>query len=349
MSTLCLPHVLFPQHIITQQQMIEHLQQLHRDHPQLALAARMIRNTEVRQRHLLLPIEALTAHRGIARRSELYEQEARRMSSRAARQALRNAGLRPQDIRMVVVTSCTGFMMPSLTAHLINDLGLPGSTVQLPIAQLGCVAGAAAIARAYDFSRQGPDRHVLLVSLEFSSLCYQPQDAQLQSFVAGALFGDAVSACVLRADDGVKGFRVEATGSFFLPDSEHYIRYEVLDTGFHFRLDKAVMKAISAVAPEMERLSREHFDQVCARCDFFIFHTGGRRILDELVAHLTLAEEQVAPSRASLAEVGNVASVVVFDVLRRLFENPPEAGARGLLAAFGPGFSAEMALGQWTD
>lgn len=78
------------------------------------------------------------------------------------------------------------------------------------------------------------------------------------------------------------------------------------------------MKAISAVAPEMERLSREHFDQVCARCDFFIFHTGGRRILDELVAHLTLAEEQVAPSRASLAEVGNVASVVVFDVLRRL-------------------------------
>ncbi|WP_279636713.1 3-oxoacyl-[acyl-carrier-protein] synthase III C-terminal domain-containing protein, partial [Pseudomonas aeruginosa] len=134
-----------------------------------------------------------------------------------------------------------------------------------------------------------------------------------------------------------------------LPDSEHYIRYEVLDTGFHFRLDKAVMKAISAVAPEMERLSREHFDQVCARCDFFIFHTGGRRILDELVAHLTLAEEQVAPSRASLAEVGNVASVVVFDVLRRLFENPPEAGARGLLAAFGPGFSAEMALGQWTD
>ncbi len=47
MSTLCLPHVLFPQHIIAQQQMIEHLQQLHRDHPQLALAARMIRNTEV--------------------------------------------------------------------------------------------------------------------------------------------------------------------------------------------------------------------------------------------------------------------------------------------------------------
>lgn len=137
-----------------------------------------------------------------------------------------------------------------------------------PSLQLGCVAGAAAIARAYDFSRQGPDRHVLLVSLEFSSLCYQPQDAQLQSFVAGALFGDAVSACVLRADDGAKGFRVEATGSFFLPDSEHYIRYEVLDTGFHFRLDKAVMKAISAVAPEMERLSREHFDQVCARCDF---------------------------------------------------------------------------------
>lgn len=347
MSTLCLPHVLFPQHIITQQQMIEHLQQLHRDHPQLALAARMIRNTEVRQRHLLLPIEALTAHRGIARRSELYEQEARRMSSRAARQALRNAGLRPQDIRMVVVTSCTGFMMPSLTAHLINDLGLPGSTVQLPIAQLGCVAGAAAIARAYDFSRQGPDRHVLLVSLEFSSLCYQPQDAQLQSFVAGALFGDAVSACVLRADDEAKGFRIKATDSFFLPKSEHFIKYDVKDTGFHFTLDKAVMNSIKDVAPVIERLNQAGYQQNCAQNDFFIFHTGGRKILDELVRHLDLPSERVSLSRTSLSEAGNIASVVVFDVLRRQFDSSPKPGSKGLLAAFGPGFTAEMALGEW--
>ncbi|MGA4816928.1 3-oxoacyl-[acyl-carrier-protein] synthase III C-terminal domain-containing protein [Pseudomonas aeruginosa] len=309
----------------------------------------MIRNTEVRQRHLLLPIEALTAHRGIARRSELYEQEAGGCLPVQPVRALRNASLRPQDIRMVVVTSCTGFMMPSLTAHLINDLGLPGSTVQLPIAQLGCVAGAAAITPLT--ISPGRDRTVMCCWCPWSF----PRCATSRrmpncnpSLPARCSAMPSPPACCVptmgRRDSGSK----PPAPSFCLTASTTFAtRYSI--PVFHFRLDKAVMKAISAVAPEMERLSREHFDQVCARCDFFIFHTGGRRILDELVAHLTLAEEQVAPSRASLAEVGSVASVVVFDVLRRLFENPPEAGARGLLAAFGPGFSAEMALGRWTD
>lgn len=347
MSTLCQPHVLFPQHKITQQQMIEHLENLHGDHPRMALAKRMILNTEVNERHLVLPIDELAIHTGFTHRSIVYERAAREMSSAAARQALDNAGLKPEDVRMVIVTSCTGFMMPSLTAHLINDLCLPNSTIQLPIAQLGCVAGAAAINRAHDFATLKADNHVLIVSLEFSSLCYQPDDTKLHSFISAALFGDAVSACVLRADDEAKGFRIKATDSFFLPKSEHFIKYDVKDTGFHFTLDKAVMNSIKDVAPVIERLNQAGYQQNCAQNDFFIFHTGGRKILDELVRHLDLPSERVSLSRTSLSEAGNIASVVVFDVLRRQFDSSPKPGSKGLLAAFGPGFTAEMALGEW--
>ncbi|MFW9082530.1 type III polyketide synthase [Pseudomonas sp. P2757] len=347
MSTLCLPHVMFPKNKITQQQMIEHLESLHGDHPRMALAKRMIQNTEVNERHLILPIEELAVHTGFTHRSIVYEREARQMSSVAARQAIENAGLTTNDIRMVVVTSCTGFMMPSLTAHLINDLDLPTSTVQLPIAQLGCVAGAAAINRANDFAKLDSRNHVLIVSLEFSSLCYQPDDTKLHAFISAALFGDAVSACVLRADDQASGFKIRSTNSFFLPKSEHYIKYDVKDTGFHFTLDKAVMNSIKDVAPIMEKLNYDTLEQNCAQNDFFIFHTGGRKILDELVLQLDLASNRVSQSRNSLAEAGNIASVVVFDVLKRQFESGLNSGDVGMLAAFGPGFTAEMAVGEW--
>ncbi|WP_025131870.1 type III polyketide synthase [Pseudomonas sp. PH1b] len=347
MPTLCLPHVLFPEHRISQQQMIEHLRRLHGDQPGTALSERMIRNSQVQQRHLLLPLDELLQQSDITRRSILYERAARDMACAAARQALVNADLTPSAIRMVIVTSCTGFMMPSLTAHLINDLRLPATTVQLPIAQLGCVAGMAAINRARDFAALDVDNHVLMVSLEFSSLCYQAGDKQLHSLISAALFGDAAGACVLRADDRAQGVRITAGRSYLLPDSEHFIRYEVKNSGFHFALDKAVMHSIKDIAPVLERFNQDHQRQGCADNDFFIFHTGGRKILDELVIHLQLPEDSVGLSRTSLAEAGNVASVAVFDVLRRQFESPPKAGSKGLMAAFGPGFSVEMSLGQW--
>jgi phloroglucinol synthase len=346
-TTLTRPNVLFPKHKITQDQMIDHLEDLHGDHPRLPLAIRMIRNTSIEERYLVLPIDELSVHTGLTHRSIVYEREARRMSTLAARDAISNAGLEPKDIRMVIVTSCTGFMMPSLTAHLINDLDLPSSAVQLPISQLGCVAGASAISRANDFAQLTPNNHVLIVSLEFSSLCYQPNDTKLHSFISSALFGDAISACVLRADDAAPGFTIQATDSFFLRDSEHYIKYDVKDTGFHFSLDKSVMHSIKHVAPVMQDLNRNVHKQSCADNDFFIFHTGGKRILDELVNQLELDEESVTLSRSSLSQSGNLASVVVFDVLRRQFETPPEEGDVGLLAAFGPGFTAEIICGQW--
>jgi 1,3,6,8-tetrahydroxynaphthalene synthase len=53
-------------------------------------------------------------------------------------------------------------------------------------------------------------------------------------------------------------------------------------------------------------------------------------------------------SRATLTEYGNIASATVLDALRRLFaEDLLTDGARGMLAGFGPGITAEMALGTW--
>ncbi|GLS26298.1 type III polyketide synthase [Marinibactrum halimedae] len=347
MATVCRPSVVLPQHTISQEQMISELDKLHPFHPKRDLAFKMIRNTQVDNRHLIMPIEELTIHTGLTHRSRIYEREGRRLSTEAAQQAIENAGLTNNDIDMVVVTSCTGFMMPSLTAHLINSLKLKSDTVQLPIAQLGCVAGASAINRAFNFCQANPKANVLIVALEFSSLCFQPDNVELHSFISGALFGDAVTSAVVRGDDLAKGLRLQNQTTYFMQDSEEYISYDVKDSGFHFTLDKAVMNSIQYVAPIMEMLNRREFNAPVADNDFVIFHTGGRKILDELVKHLELAPEKVNLSRESLSQLGNVASAVVFDVLQRQFDAPPTDGSKGMYAAFGPGFTAEIGVGVW--
>ncbi len=347
MATICRPSIELPEYQITQEQMISVLERLHPYHPKSELAFKMIRNTQVNTRNLVLPIEELTSHSGFTHRSRIYEREGRKMSSKAAQAAINNANLNNDDIDMVIVTSCTGFMMPSLTAHLINSLNLRNDTIQLPIAQLGCVAGASAINRALSFCQAQPHLNILIVALEFSSLCFQPESKELHAFVSSALFGDAVTAAVVRGDDQATGFKIEKQTTYFMSDSEDYISYDVKDTGFHFSLDKEVMKSIQYVAPVMEEINQEWRSEAVANNDFYIFHTGGRKILDELVEHLDLDPTKVKLSRQSLSEQGNIASAVVFDVLRRQFDQQPDSGAKGMLAAFGPGFTAEICVGQW--
>ncbi|HBN9524531.1 type III polyketide synthase [Pseudomonas aeruginosa] len=347
MTTICSPVLAFPEHIVRQEEMISQIVALHHANPKIKIAERMIRNTTVQKRSMVLPLEEIVRHTGVTHRNTIYEREARRLATGVAEKAIVKAGLSSQDIDMVIVTSCTGFMMPSLTAHLVNSLGLRSSTVQLPIAQLGCVAGASAINRAFEFCGFYKTANVLIVCVEFSSLCFQPDDDALHSFISAALFGDAASACVVRGDDASSGFRVLEKSNLILPGTEHYIRYDVKSTGYHFQLDKDVMHSIQYVAPYLENLNARGVGQPCKDNDFFVFHTGGRRILDELVRSLGLKESDVQDSRDSLADGGNTASVVVFDVLRRKFEEGVVEGAKGILAAFGPGFTAEMCVGVW--
>jgi alkylresorcinol/alkylpyrone synthase len=64
---------------------------------------------------------------------------------------------------------------------------------------------------------------------------------------------------------------------------------------------------------------------------------------------LGLDRARTQPSWDVLANFGNLSSASVLFVLNQWMERqPPAPGEYGLLAAFGPGFSAELLLLQWT-
>ncbi|MFF2521193.1 type III polyketide synthase [Streptomyces liangshanensis] len=347
MATLCKPDVSVPEHVITMEDTLALARSLHADHPQLPLALRLIENTGVAKRHLVRPIEETLGHPGFEDRNRTYEAEAKARVPAVVNRALDHAELRASDIDLIIYVSCTGFMMPSLTAWLINTMDFPSHTRQLPIAQLGCAAGGAAVNRAHDFCQAYPDANVLIVACEFCSLCYQPTDLGVGSLLSNGLFGDAVAAAVVRGKGGT-GIALERNGSHLVPDTTDWIAYSVRATGFHFLLDKRVPGTMEPLAPALRAMAVQHGWDAAA-LDFYIIHAGGPRILDDLSHFLEVPPEAFRFSRATLTEYGNIASAVVLDAVRRLFdEGGAEDGATGIIAGFGPGITAEMALGRWS-
>ncbi|WP_299184144.1 type III polyketide synthase [uncultured Aquimarina sp.] len=350
MSLVTKPTILFPDHQISQEQMIDVLKKLFPYHPKWNTVERMIKNTQVDTRNLLSPINQVITHPGFEYRNTLYKDQGLEMSSKVAKKVLSDNNMKPKDIDLLIVVSCTGFLMPSLTSYLISDLNFRSNTKQLPVVQLGCAAGAWALNRAHEYLKAYPDHNVLLISVEFSSLLFQPQDDKISSLISNCLFGDAVSGCIVKGvpESGDEGYLIEGIDSYLKKDSDHYIKYDVKSTGFHFGLDKDVMHSIKEVAPIMNGFIQKDVDANINELDFHIFHTGGRKIMDELVSNLDLVEENIVYSRNSLKNHGNIASGVVLDVLNSEFTSETRKnGDKGIMAAFGPGFTAEINRGTW--
>lgn len=347
-ATVSRPAVAYPEHRVS----LEDMQALAKRHygslRSFRSVRRMIDNTAIAHRHFVLPLDELGNQVGLAERTALYMQHARPLARRCASEALREAGLESEDIDLIITTSCTSFSMPGLDAYLIDDLELRPTVRRVPLAQLGCVAGVSALRIATDHCRAHPSARVLIVAVELSSLCFFPEHADLSSAVCASIFGDGAAACVVSGAEHDPGSQLRlADGmSYTQRASQHYIRYDITDLGYHLRLDRQVMHAVPRLAPVIHEFLRE---AGVRELDFVIAHTGGRRILDSLEAALRVDAGLLEHSRASLRDVGNTASVSVLDVLRRSFLAGQAGRARdGIVIAFGPGFTMELLHASWS-
>lgn len=344
MSVLCRPAVHFPEYEVTLKDTLEAARRLHPDHPRLDTALRLIENTGVRTRRVLQPLESTLQHPGVATRSGLYWEAVRAHLPDLIDEALERGGVSRELIDAVTFVSCTGFTMPSPIGWMINKLGFPTRLDQIPLAQLGCAAGSGAISASARYCRAHPDRNVLIVAFELCSLCYQPTDTDVGALLSAGLFGDGFAAAVMRGT-ARSGLRIERSASETIANTADWISYEVRDTGFHFRLDSRVRHTMRDTGPAITKLVEEA-GWTTRDLDFMVAHAGGPRILDDLTRFLDIDPTLHRFSRAALTEHGNTASVLIFDSLARFWdEGAARPNARGVVAGFGPGVSADFSLG----
>jgi alkylresorcinol/alkylpyrone synthase len=307
-------------------------------------------NAAVERRFSVVPLADLGRTHTLSEVQATYREHAIALGRQVATEALARAGVAPAEVDLIVTVSCTGIMIPALEAYLVNDMGFRPDVRRLPITALGCSGGAGALARAHDFLVGFPEARALVVSVELPSLSLRRADPGLANVVSTALFGDGAAAAVLAGGArGARGVRVLETLSHLFPRSTYALGFDLHDDGFHSVLSKDVPGLLKT---EIARLVKTLADRRgLARDDLscFVFHPGGRKILDCVEEELGLTHDDTRPSWDVLRDYGNQSSASVLFVLHEwLTSRRAGTGAHGVLAAFGPGLATEMLLLEWT-
>jgi alkylresorcinol/alkylpyrone synthase len=309
----------------------------------------IIRRCEIDKRHFALSVDEIVKPRSLTETSALYREHAMRLAMRVVPDALAKAGMHPRDIDHIVTVSCTGILIPSLDALLMNALPFRADCRRTPITELGCAAGAVGLTRAAEHIRSRPGENVLVIAVELSSLTFQRQDGSLTNLVASVLFADGAAAAVISGRPGGKGPRIIDSRSHLFPDTEHIMGFELQDGGLHIRLDRELAPLLEReLSPALEDLLAPH-RMTSNDLSFYVLHPGGRRLLEVMEEQMGIDRGATKASWDVLREYGNMSSATVLFVLEETLRRPPPPpGAYGLLAAFGPGFSSEMLLLQWS-
>jgi alkylresorcinol/alkylpyrone synthase len=318
-----------------------------RDERRLAAIYAVIDNACIRKRHFLFPLDYTISPRPLDKVSCEYKTNSIALGQIVAEAALAKAGLEPREIDLIITVSCTGVMIPSLDAYLINLMGFRSDVKRLPITELGCAAGAAALARAAEYIRAFPDAKVLIIAVELPSLTFQRDDPSPANFISCCLFGDGAAAAVM-VGGKERGLRVVDSLSHTIPGSLDAMGFDLRGSGFHIVLSKDVPQLIrSEIGAITDRLlERNGLGRGDLR--FHLLHPGGRKLLNALEEELALPGEATRGAWKVLDEYGNLSSATVLFVLKEFLDGPPPgSGSNGMLAAFGPGFGAELVLLEW--
>jgi alkylresorcinol/alkylpyrone synthase len=338
-----------PAFLLTQTEAAERAKELF---PHLKRLWPLYDNTGIEVRYNCEPLDWYLKPHSWEERTASFHKHALDLLEQVILKATEAAGIGLGAIDMIVTNTVTGLAIPSLDAMLFNRLKFAPTVERLPIFGLGCGGGVAGLARAARMAQAAEGSHVLFLTVDLCSLCLRVNDPSPAMFVSSALFGDGAAGVVLHntlgesrknsqecSREGSRAApRILAMGEWCFRETEHIMGWDIKDDGFGIVLSSELPALMStALAPALQDfLDRNGF--LLSDFNGFLFHPGGRKLLETIEQTLGLSHEQLDHSWDVLRRFGNMSSATVLFVLDRALK----AGARGrhLLAAFGPGFSA---------
>lgn len=320
--------------------------------PQFERLRSLFAHTGVAQRYMCQPMSWYRERHSWEERTAVYQSCALDLMERTALEAIARAGLKLTDVDALVTNTITGLAIPSLDALLMNRLDFSATVERMPIFGLGCGGGVAGLSRAARLAQAQPGRNVLFVTVDLCSLCIRPNDASATMFVASALFGDGAAAVVLRTSDdggGAPSDRTEirrpvllATGEHTWRGTRHIMGWDVKEDGFGVVLSPELPALMRANLAPVANAFLERHNLKLADFRGFLFHPGGRKVLETAEDVLHLDRSDLVHSWAVLRDFGNMSSATALFILSRAIRQNDKG--LHLLAAFGPGFSAYFAV-----
>jgi len=302
-------------------------------------------NTEIKFRNFCKPLCYYTKPNTFEERNNEYIRTSLAYSVQATEECIVKAGINKDDITDIIFVSTTGLATPSMDALIINQLRLNPHINRIPAFGLGCGGGVSGMAKANTVAKANPDAVVLLIAVELCSLTLIKSDYSKSNFIGSSLFSDGIAACIIKGDNHRNDNHATyvASSSKLYYDSLEVMGWEFQDTGFKVLFSKDIPTFIN------EHI-REDIDQFLAKHQLqlsdiknFIFHPGGKKVLDAYTDALGVQGDFMKNTRAIMNGYGNMSSATVLYVLEKFISDGFEEGY-GLMLAMGPGFSSEMVL-----
>ena len=255
------------------------------------------------------------------------------LGAEAGAVAIKDAGLTPGDIGLVMVATCTPPQVLPSTAALVQDaLGLRCGALDIGAACSGFVYGLVAAAG------MGTGQPTLLIGAETLTRITDPDDRSTR-----ILFGDGAGAAVVgpptRDGAGLLASDLGCDGSaaplLEVPVGDRYMRMEGSEV---FR--RAVRIVVDSAAVTLERAGL-----TAADIDLFVPHQANVRIIDACCARLGIPMERTA---VNLDRYGNTSAASIPMALAEASdEGRLSPGDVVLLSGFGAGMTWASAVLRW--
>jgi len=308
---------------------------------------KLFENAGVDRRYSIMDAEDVFLKTSFEDKNELYKQETIKLAEQALNKALKSLDIGAKDIDYIITVSCTGIMIPSVDAYLINRLGMKQDIVRLPVTEMGCVAGISGMIYAKNFLKANPDKRAAVIAVESPMSTFQMDDYSMVNIVSAAIFGDGCACAILSSYPDEEGPEIIDEAMYHFYDAEHMMGFELKNSGLQMVLDKEVPDKIAAHFPHFVHPFLERNNLSIEDVDHLIFHPGGKKIVQTVEELFGSLGKNIDHTKAVLKEYGNMSSATVLYVLERFMEQGTEKDDIGLMISFGPGFTAQRLLLRW--
>lgn len=309
----------------------------------------IVANSRIDRRYTVRPLADIAGDHTIAQTSAWFQEAITKLGRQVLGDALARARVDAAQVDVLVTCCSTGFLIPQLDAYLVNECGLRPDVRRMPFATLGCAGGAGGIIRAAEaLAARDRDATVALVCVETPSLTFRPRDQSMPNAISAVIFGDGAAAAILRGKPSPHAANVRVRGARTHLHRESYdtMGFRLADDGFQVVLASDVPEVATRGLPEVVRALCRQANATPRDLGFFALHPGGTRVLERVEQTLAIPRGATRHSWEVLRDHGNMSSPTVLFVLDRLLRDKDAhaPGDLGVLAAFGPGFAAELAL-----